>query len=284
MEVFTTSGEIKKLRRKLISENQKMGLVPTMGALHEGHDALIYSSLGKSDYTLVSIFVNPTQFNNPEDLEKYPRNLDVDLERLRKLGAHGVFIPENDHIYYETPIFTIDIGKMGDVLEGEFRPGHFKGVALIVMKLFNIIYPDISFFGQKDLQQLQIIKKLVSQFSYDITICEVNTVRDPGGLALSSRNQRLSQNGIEKARKINIGLQKGIEYIRKRESRELILRSLMEFYINHNLDIEYLELVDPNEMEIITDDFRNTKNKVAICIAAYVENVRLIDNMLVKLV
>ena len=164
-----------------------------MGALHEGHLELIKKAKESTDVVVVSIYVNPIQFNNPTDFEKYPKTLDKDLEILDKIGIDFVFSPENGEMYPSKPALKLSFGLLEDVLEGAFRPGHFNGVGIVVSKLLNIVKPDVAFFGQKDLQQVAVVKRLVSDLSFETRIQVVATVREPNGLALSSRNQRLNE-------------------------------------------------------------------------------------------
>ena len=186
LEILKTISSVKQHLRTLKSKNLSIGLVPTMGALHQGHLELIRQSKQQTDITFVSIFVNPIQFNNPEDLQKYPRTLASDLEILAKEGVDMVFTPSESEMYPEAVMMEFDFGSMEQVLEGRFRPGHFNGVAIVVSKLFHILEPDISFFGQKDIQQVAVIQRMVKDLSYPIKIDVVPTMRETDGLAMSS--------------------------------------------------------------------------------------------------
>jgi pantoate--beta-alanine ligase len=282
MQIIKDIEEFRLYRKALYKEGVSVGLVPTMGALHEGHLQLVKEASEACDMLVVTIFVNPTQFNKKEDLDKYPRTLEKDLDMLSNLSVDVVFAPETHEIYPADPTIEFGLGEIASRLEGEFRPGHFNGVALIVAKLFNIIQPDVAFFGQKDLQQLQIIRQMVHELSYPIKIVAATTVRDKHGLALSSRNQRLTSHGLEIARKINVGLEKGKELLEKRENRNVILQALRDRYQSiDGLTLEYLEVVDPEVMQPV-ENYNHLLN-VAICVAAYVEDIRLIDNVVVSL-
>jgi len=185
VKIIRTAAEWNPLWLKHLQKNEKIGLVPTMGALHQGHLDLVENSLQKTDATLVSIFVNPTQFNNPEDFKKYPSTLDSDLEQLEKAGVDYVFVPSIDTIYPSFPTVRMDFGDLERVLEGEFRPGHFNGVGIVVSKLFHLIRPHLAFFGQKDLQQVAIIKRLVKDLSFPLDLEIVPTRCYADGLAIS---------------------------------------------------------------------------------------------------
>lgn len=249
-----------------------------MGALHQGHLDLVVMSLSKMDVTLVSIFVNPTQFNNSEDFEKYPITLDADLQMLENAGVDYVFIPEVKTIYPTQPALNLDFGDLERVLEGKFRPGHFNGVGIVVCKLFHFIKPHTAFFGQKDLQQVAIIKRLVEDFSFDLQIEVVPTRRNPDGLALSSRNLRLSP----EERKIALILFKSLNFAKKqllegndwKEIKRLIEE---DFFKQRETRLEYIELVNPITFNSFVEF--DLKSSTFVCIAAYVGEVRLIDNL-----
>lgn len=230
------------------------------------------------DATLVSIFVNPTQFNNPEDFKKYPITLEADLEKLEKAGVDYVFVPEVKTIYPHQPALKLDFGDLERVLEGKFRPGHFNGVGIVVCKLFHFIKPHTAFFGQKDLQQVAIIKRLVEDFSFDLQIEVVPTRRDPDGLALSSRNLRLSP----EQRKISLILFRSLNFAKKqllegRPWNEIKRLIEVDFSTEKDVRLEYIELVNPFTFDSL-DEFHPKSNSF-VCIAAYVGEVRLIDNM-----
>ncbi|MFC4872268.1 pantoate--beta-alanine ligase [Negadavirga shengliensis] len=278
LEILHTISAVRSALKPLKATHKTIGLVPTMGALHEGHLELVKKSKLYSEFTVVTIFVNPIQFNNSEDLEKYPRQLEKDLEKLRAISVDFVFIPEISEIYPHPVGLTFQFGDLENLLEGSFRPGHFNGVAIIVSKLFHIIQPDSAFFGQKDLQQVAVIKRLVRDLSFDLEIKVVPTMREPDGLALSSRNLRLSSEGRKNAKVLfevitecRDELLKGENWFQIREKAKLKLDA------TPSVKLEYLEMV-------LTDEFKPVDVLVpgeshSICIAAFVENIRLIDNI-----
>lgn len=261
-----------------IQKNHRIGLIPTMGALHEGHLDLVRRSLQKTDVSIVSIFVNPIQFNNPEDFAKYPATLDQDLEKLRNLGVQYVFVPDVKSMYASLPQLKMDFGDLERVLEGKFRPGHFNGVGIVVSKLFHLIRPHHAFFGQKDLQQVAIIKRLVTDLSFQLELEVVETKRESDGLAMSSRNLRLSPEDRVKAlllsKSLNFAkteLLAGQSWLSIREKIQLL------FDQEEDCQLEYMELVHPETFQI--QDQLNSSVKSSICIAAFVGEVRLIDNL-----
>ncbi len=261
-----------------LQKNQNIGFVPTMGALHEGHLDLVRKSLSSMEVTAVSIFVNPTQFTNWEDFQKYPITLESDLEKLEKAGVDYVLVPEVDTIYPTQPNLKFDFGDLERVLEGKFRPGHFNGVGIVVSKLFHLIKPHTAFFGQKDLQQVAIIKRLVQDLSFDLKIEVVPTRRDQDGLALSSRNLRLS---VEE-RKIAPMLFESLIFAKNQllegGAWKEIKGSIENGFANQvGSRLEYVELINPDTFQELTEF--DTKSSSSVCIAAYIGEVRLIDNM-----
>ncbi len=249
-----------------------------MGALHEGHLDLVAQCIQQADISVVSIFVNPTQFNNPEDFEKYPSSLQEDLELLEKAGVDYVFVPEVKTMYPQETNLKFDFGPLERVLEGAFRPGHFNGVGIIVSKLFNMIQPNLAFFGQKDLQQVAIIKRLVNDLSFPIQLEIVPTRREEDGLALSSRNRRLNKSDREKALILyrSMVLAKK-ELLEGKSWLEVQKKIHQEFKKTEGVDLEYFELVEPDRFELYTEF--STLKKASLCVAAYVGEVRLIDNL-----
>ncbi len=281
MKIFRTKNAVKSFCSKLILDKITVGFVPTMGALHQGHLELVEKAKENSKIVIVSIFVNPTQFNNFEDYEKYPKTLDNDLELLKNIGVEAVFIPDNQEIYPEKPALTIDFGTLANMLEGAFRPGHFNGVGIVVSKLLNIVKPDKVFFGQKDLQQVAVIKRLVKDLSFDVDIVVVPTVRDQNGLALSSRNFRLGPEECKKALLLfkmlsfaKSELLKGLSWL------DILTEVRHEFSLVTDVSLEYFELVHPEEMQP-QERFRKDIPQF-ICVAAYVGGIRLIDNISVN--
>jgi len=261
-------------------QNKTIGFVPTMGALHDGHIELIRAAKLECDIIICSIYINPTQFNNVTDLEKYPRTLDDDINLLEKNGCDIAFCPSDKEMFKMGNTLTIDFGEIGKVLEGEFRPGHFSGVGLIVGKFFNIIKPNISYFGQKDLQQFSIVKSLVQNLNFNIQLRCIPTVRSKDGLALSSRNARLSKNGKEEALVFYDSLVLAKQKLLKGETVDDITKEIKSKFNSDIVKLEYFEIVHQDTFEKI-NTFNNPEN-IAICIAGYVEGIRLIDNILLS--
>jgi len=247
-----------------------VALVPTMGALHEGHGALLRRARKETGYVVATIFVNPTQFNRSDDFQKYPRDLETDLAFCERLGVDAVFAPDVKEMYPEEVLASVDVAGISSRLEGEFRPGHFKGVATVVAKLFNIIPADRAYFGEKDAQQLAVIQKMVADLNFSITIVPVPTVREPDGLAMSSRNQRLTPD----QRKIA-----PIIYGALCEAERSIQAALQMLSAVPEIQVEYFEAVDPKTFEPI-DKMTGT---VRVVTALRLGDVRLIDNLLVSI-
>ena len=281
---MNTFKKIEELRAELLKhrlKNKKIGLVPTMGALHQGHIALVEKAKEKSDVVAVSIFVNPTQFNNSEDLEKYPRNLERDLSLLLEAGCDIVFAPEVAEMYSSKHDLKINFGALENSLEGKFRPGHFSGVGQIVSKLFNIFQPNSAFFGQKDLQQFFVIKKLIDQLSFPIELHMVPTKRESNGLAMSSRNERLTKEEKIQAGLIYKTLKESADDILNGTSINHITEQVHElFKKNERLTLEYFEVVETENFTGISTV--SDPKKTALCIAAEIGKVRLIDNLLLN--
>jgi pantoate--beta-alanine ligase len=255
-----------------------VGLVPTMGALHHGHATLVTRCAAENEVAVASIFVNPIQFNNPADLAKYPRTLECDIEILENVGCQAVFCPSVEEMYSTQPNLSIDFGSLEKTLEGKFRPGHFSGVGLVVGKLFNIIQPDVAYFGLKDFQQFLIVSQLVRDFSFPIKLVGCDIVREADGLAMSSRNQRLSPSERKKAALLYQALQHVKQGLSSKKISPLkadAAKSLSE----NGIRIEYLELAKRETLEILSDF--DTATPSILLIAGYVGEVRLIDNLFV---
>lgn len=249
-----------------------------MGALHQGHLDLVQTSKSNMDVTVVSIFVNPTQFNNPEDFKKYPITVEADLEKLESMGVDYVFLPTVETMYPNSASLTLDFGDLERVLEGSFRPGHFNGVGIIVSKLFHLIKPHLAFFGQKDLQQVAVIKRLVQDLSFDIQLEIVPTRREEDGLAMSSRNMRLNNEERQKALLLFNNLITAKKHLIEGLDWPLVKSKVeMAFEVVEDARLEYFELVHPDTFEIMNDFDPNQKS--SICVAAYIGEVRLIDNL-----
>ena len=263
------------------NSGKTIGLVPTMGALHRGHIHLVEKSKSYSDITIASIFVNPAQFNNSSDLEKYPRPLENDLKFLEDAGVDYVFLPSDEQVYPNIVLTKFDFGDLERILEGEFRPGHFNGVGIVVSKLFHIIQPDHAYFGQKDLQQLAIIRRLVQDLSFIIELIAVDTVREEDGLAMSSRNARLSQ----EERTVSTLLFKCLtfakdELLKGQDWFVVKDRVTQRFAQEPKARLEYFELVKADTLE--KTNGLGSPDLLAICTAAFIGEVRLIDNLMIN--
>lgn len=269
-------SELKDLLQSAKKLGKKVGFVPTMGALHEGHISLVNRAVLENDLVVVSIFVNPTQFNNQEDLKLYPRTLERDLDLLKSIENCIVFFPFLDEIYPENEKFTpIDLGALDKILEGKFRPGHFNGVVHVVHNLFKIVLPHTAYFGQKDFQQLAVIRYMNKQYGFPIEVIGCETLRDKSGLALSSRNMRLS----EEEKKDALIIWKTLNYIKENKhnfSPKEMQQKAIDFFNQGKLELEYLEIVNADTLNEAND--WHTEN--VCCIAAYCGKVRLIDNLL----
>ncbi len=258
-----------------------VGFVPTMGYLHEGHKALIRNSKIQNDITVVSIYVNPTQFGPNEDYERYPRDIERDMSVCEELGVDVVFAPTDEEIYPEGFRTEVYVKEISEILEGKFRPGHFKGVATVVLKFLNIIQPDRAYFGEKDYQQLKLIEKMVKDLLLPVHIVPVETVREPDGLACSSRNVYLSPEERESALSIYNSFLLAEELIKGGERRSGVIKRAMERFIlshPHVKKIDYIEITDSelNPKEVVEKGDR-------ILVALWVGGTRLIDNWKVNL-
>lgn len=261
--------------------NKTIGLVPTMGALHKGHFALVKKANQNSEISVVSIFINPIQFNNKSDLDKYPRTLEKDLSFLEGLKVDYVFIPEEKEIYPQQTLLKFNFSKLETTLEGEFRPGHFNGVGIIVSKLFHMIHPSHVYFGQKDLQQIAIINRLIKDLSFDLEVIVVPTVRENDGLAMSSRNNFLNQEERAAANALYKNLSFAKDELLNGVNWFEVKDKVQEKFLGERLvRLEYFELVKSDSMEKVSHIDKN--GSYSICTAAYVGAVRLIDNISVN--
>ena len=279
MEVYTEIDPIQEYLRNQRFSGKTIGLVPTMGALHSGHLSLLRACNSENDITVCSIFVNPTQFNNPEDLKLYPRQLDEDLAELEQHGCDAVFLPDETVMYREKPVLSFNFGRLEQVMEGKFRPGHFNGVGIVVAKLFNIINPDRAYFGQKDLQQFAVIQQMVKDLSFGVELHREPIVREPDGLAMSSRNMRLNPQERRMASSLYAALRAGEEALKAGDEPERIKRKCMNWLEDQGVKPEYFEIVDAETLEPVMNDFG--KKSVALCVAGMVGPVRLIDNLVI---
>jgi pantoate--beta-alanine ligase len=276
--VVETIAAIRARTAEARRQNRSVGLVPTMGALHDGHARLIERARRDCDDVVVSIFVNPLQFDRPEDLEKYPRSLDTDVARCASLGVAAVFAPAVHEMYPQPAMCTVDPGALASHLCGSFRPGHFAGVATVVLKLFEIAQPDRAYFGEKDAQQLAVVRRLVTDLNVPVKVVGVPTVREKDGLAMSSRNQRLDA----AERNLAVSLFQALETARRRiadgaRNADAVRRDAVAVIPDDKrLRLEYLELVDPETMQPVT----TIAGPVLAAGALWVGSTRLIDNVL----
>ena len=280
MKIIHTIKDLQTELSELKAQGKKVGLVPTMGALHAGHASLVKRSVNENDVTVVSVFVNPTQFNDKNDLVKYPRTLDADCKLLESCGVTFVFAPSVEEIYPEPDTRRFSYAPLDTVMEGAFRPGHFNGVCQIVSKLFDIVKPHCAYFGEKDFQQLTIIREMVRQMKFDLEIVGCPIVREEDGLALSSRNARLSAEERENALNISRTLFKSRTFATTHSVSET--QKMVEDAIAAapGLRLEYFEIVDGNTLQKVGD--WNDTSYVVGCITVFCGEVRLIDNIKYK--
>ena len=275
MQLIHTKNELQKQVSELKKQGKTIGFVPTMGALHQGHLSLMQRAKSENQITVCSIFVNPIQFNNPTDLEKYPKDLDADINFIKD-WVDIVFAPSVSELYPEPPAEKFNFGTLETVMEGKFRPGHFQGVAVVVSRLFRLIEPDTTYFGEKDFQQLAIIKQMVKDLNLAVKIIPCPIIRESNGLAMSSRNRRLSKTGFEKSALIYRTLKDSTLLKGKKleDIRQIVIQNIEK---DCNFEVEYFELVDGDTLQPVSD--WKTTDYVVGCIAVYCENVRLIDNI-----
>lgn len=284
MQIITTKQELQATIQACKNVGKTIGLVPTMGALHEGHASLVRRAVSENDVCVVSVFVNPTQFNNKEDLAKYPRNIERDAELLSTIGAHYVFAPTPEEMYTADEMnttFAFDFAGLDQVMEGKMRPGHFNGVVQVVSRLFYLVQPDKAYFGEKDFQQLAIIHHMVERSSMagtfgDLKIIDCPIVREASGLALSSRNERLSATEKQTALLISKTLFESLEWAKETGATVAAVQQRVIDTINavEGLEVEYYEIVDQTTL-LPTDTF----NHAIGCVTVYCGPVRLIDNI-----
>ncbi len=277
MEITSTIKELQEKLNTCRLGGKIIGFVPTMGALHQGHIELVKRCATENDICVVSIFVNPTQFNNKNDLLKYPRTLESDCELLKQAGCDYVFTPSVEEMYPEEDTRQFDFGILDKVMEGFFRPGHFNGVAQIVSKLFDAVMPDKAYFGEKDFQQLAIIREMTRKMNYPIEIIPYPIVRETDGLAMSSRNTRLNNKQRQEAVKISRALFKSRELKGQKtvdKLKEWVIEAINE---SPELEIEYFDIVDGNTLQSISS--WEDSDYVVGCVAVFCGEVRLIDNI-----
>ena len=280
MRVVKTVGELQAIVNVQKQAGNRIGFVPTMGALHHGHLSLVEQASRQSSFVVVSIFVNPTQFNNATDLEKYPRTLDQDVALLETTPCHLVFAPSVDEIYPEPDTRVFDFGVIDKVMEGLHRPGHFNGVAQVVSRLFDIVKPQVAFFGQKDFQQLAIIAAMVKQLNLQVEIFPCPIVREADGLAMSSRNMLLDEIQRKNVPVIAQSLLESCNFAHSQTVNEVI-----EYVTNRvnkmpGLQVEYFDIVDGVTLQAI--DKWDESDYIVGCIAVFAGKIRLIDNIIYK--
>lgn len=277
MEIIRT---VELLRRRVEEEKQcgrSVGLVPTMGALHAGHVSLIDRARKENDIVVVSVFVNPTQFNNLEDLRSYPRTEDADCEKMTNAGVDIAFIPSVEEVYPEPDTRIFDLGPVAEVMEGPMRPGHFNGVAQIVSKLFDMVQPHRAYFGEKDFQQIAVIRRMVELEGFNIDIINCPIMREIDGLAMSSRNVRLTPSQRQIAPAIYKALVASIDYAKSHNVKETKQHVIDEINAQPEMEVEYYEIVDSLTMQPINN--WDDSNCPVGCITVYCGEVRLIDNI-----
>lgn len=282
MHVFQTQKELQFELNKAQNQSKKIGFVPTMGALHQGHLSLLEQSITENDITVLSIFVNPTQFNNADDLKKYPRTLEKDVALVKKLNKNIlIYAPSVVDIYEENTTSTsFNFEGLENQMEGKHRPGHFDGVGTIVKKLFEIVKPTNAYFGEKDFQQLQIVRKLVAKYKIPINIIGCEIFRETNGLAMSSRNERLSESAKKESKLIYQILSEAKEKFVSKSANEVVLFVEKEFKKNTNFTLEYFEIAA--EDTLLTCKRKVKTKKYRGFIAVFIENIRLIDNISLK--
>ncbi|MFA5794718.1 MAG: pantoate--beta-alanine ligase [Candidatus Brocadiia bacterium] len=281
MQIIRNISALKKVIRRAKAKGETVGFVPTMGALHEGHLSLMRQSRKDNDLMVVSIFVNPMQFGPKEDYKKYPRTLAEDVRRMKTVGVDIVFVPDVGQIYPEGFQSCVNIGDLADTLCGRSRPGHFKGVLTVVNKLFNIVEPDVAYFGQKDYQQALIIGQMVHDLDMNLRIKVMPIVREKDGLAMSSRNAYLSPNERSRAAGLNRALNEAKRLIRGGETSAARITGAMKRIINWygKSKIDYIAVVEPETLSDIKTI--KTRQKVLVALAVFIGRTRLIDNILV---
>jgi pantoate--beta-alanine ligase len=278
MKLIRTKYELLAEIQLLKNKQKSIGFVPTMGALHEGHLALVNHAVAENDSCIVSIFVNPTQFNNKTDFEKYPRNLDRDIKLLEKTGCELIFAPDVDEIYTPEEMnnrFEFDFKGLDMVMEGKFRPGHFNGVVQIVSKLFKFIQPDRAYFGEKDFQQLAIIHFMVKTMNFDVEIIDSPIIREPSGLAKSSRNELLTDEQRKNAVEISKVMFESRNFAAQLSPKELVRRVIERINVVPDLKVEYFDLVNSETLKPLV----SWSEPSIGCIAVFCGGVRLIDNI-----
>lgn len=282
MQLVTKASELRALLEQE-RKGKRVGFVPTMGALHNGHLTLVRRAVAENDIAVVSVFVNPTQFNNKTDLETYPRNIEADAKLLEGVGVKYVFAPVAEEFYTAEEMsnrFEFDFGGLDQVMEGKFRPGHFNGVVQVVSKLFRVVEPDRAYFGEKDFQQLAIIRRMVEVMKFNIEIVGCPIVREESGLALSSRNALLTPEQRVLATNIHAVLKESTTFYNQTTVRELHDAAIAAINRHEGLEVEYFDIVDGKTLQSV--ERWSDSNDIVGCITVYCGKVRLIDNIRYK--
>lgn len=278
MKVIEKIEDMKKISKEILESKKAIGFVPTMGFLHEGHLSLVKAAKSENDITVVSIFVNPTQFGPNEDYNNYPRDLERDLSMLKDMEVDYVFVPSVEEMYPDSFSTYVEEIKLSRFLCGASRPGHFRGVCTVVTKLFNIVKPTRAYFGQKDAQQFRVLRRMVRDLNMDVELVEMPIVREPDGLALSSRNTYLNDEERKEAVRLYKSLLRAKELIESGEKDVEIIKNEMKKILTHPLlRIDYIEIVDEENLEPV----EKIDRRVIIAIAVFVGRARLIDNMII---
>lgn len=279
MEIIRTVDRLRKAVAEARAEGKTIGLVPTMGALHDGHMSLMRRARGENDVVVASVFVNPTQFNNKEDLATYPRTEEADCEKLEAAGVDIAFIPSVEEVYPEPDTRQFALGAVAETMEGAMRPGHFNGVAQVVSKLFAMVEPTRAYFGEKDFQQIAVIRKMVQLEGFDIEIVDCPICRESDGLAMSSRNTRLTPEQREVAPVIHRVLSSSVDWAKDHtlaETKRYVIEEINSF---PHMEVEYYEIVDPLTMQPLESWDSPCNGRTVGCVTAYCGKVRLIDNI-----
>jgi pantoate--beta-alanine ligase len=280
MLLFTTAAELRTYAEAARSAGRRLGLVPTMGALHEGHLQLVRAAAASCDEVLVSIFVNPTQFNNPEDLRLYPRLPEQDAAALGPAGCTALFMPSVAEMYPQPTVLRFDFGALEHVMEGAHRPGHFNGVATVVSKLFHLARPHVAYFGQKDFQQVAIVRQLVADLSFDLELISYPTIREADGLAMSSRNARLTPEARAVAPLLHQVLKQAASQVEQGVGPAKVQQqALAALAAESQFTSEYFDVADAQTLQPLTS--YEAGRPVVLCVAAHLGGVRLIDNVVI---
>jgi pantoate--beta-alanine ligase len=279
MYLIESLPEIKQLSQQVRQAGQTLGFVPTMGALHAGHLQLLQTARAENDVVCCSIFVNPIQFNNPEDYRHYPRVVEEDVRILEEIRCDYLFMPAAADMYPQPLGLSFHFGALETVMEGAFRPGHFSGVATVVSKLFHLVSPHKAYFGQKDLQQYAIIRQLVRDLNFDLDLVCHPIIRENDGLAMSSRNRRLSEPERQEAVQLYRALTLAQEWLQTQSVAEV--KAAVAAYLQDykHVQLEYFEVADANSLQPLASP--DSPHGIALCIAAYLGSIRLIDNIII---